>query len=143
MIGHVDFKTKPVHFYVQRDSDFKGFGVIPFKLARLNEGGAFNLASGTFRAPSPGIYHFDLSANKYYAATYLGIFLQVNGVNVGLAYTYESVTGSHGAITLSASLRLAAGDNVTLYTDGGELTDDIKHKTHFTGWLVEEELMLN
>ena len=148
-IGQVNVKTKIIHFYVKRNSNFETQNaVIPFDLARLNEGGAFNLPSGIFTVPVPGIYNFLLSAVKLGPATNLNIFLQVNGVNVGLANTDQYSTGTYEAVSLSASLRLAAGDKVNLYNwnDGfykvrSALADNEKHFTHFSGWLVEEELM--
>ena len=139
----MDLKTKTVHFYVQRNSRFATNDVvIPFELAKLNEGDAFNLSSGIFTIPVPGIYHLDFSAVKDTTGGYLGIFLQVNGANVGVAYTSQGATGSRDIVTLSASLRLAAGDRVNLfkYLDG-VIVDDSNHFTHFSGWLVEEDLM--
>lgn len=143
MIGHVDIKTKSVHFYVQRNENFIPSNVIiPFQLARLNEGGAFDLASGIFTVPSPGIYHFDFSAVKTTSTISLDIYLQVNGANVGVAWTSQTAEGSYDSISLSTSLRLAAGDRVNLYKlYDGVLLDNMNHHTHFSGWLVEEDFM--
>jgi len=142
LVGTVEVKTKTVHFYVQRNSDFDDNAVIPFDVAPVNEGDAFDLSSGIFTVPVPGIYHFDFSALKSYTATYLGIYLQVNGVEVGGAGTQQSNTGSYNVISLSASLRLAAGDRVNLYNVySGVLVDTSDHYTHFSGWLVEEDLV--
>jgi len=115
--------------------------VIPFELARLNEGNAFNLSFGIFTVPVPGIYYFDFSAVKSSNAAFLYIDLQVNGANVNQAYTGQIARGSADVVSLSASFRLAAGDRVNLLNVGGALADDDRHFTHFTGWLVEEELM--
>lgn len=135
-------QTKTVHFYVQRNSSFSTVNaVISFELARLNEGNAFDLTSGIFTVPVKGIYHFDFSAFKNGTPNVLGIYLQVNGANIGSAATLQTGTGSWDAVTLSASLRLAAGDRVNLFIDSGVLLDSFNHHTHFTGWLVEEELL--
>ena len=138
----MDVKTKNAHFYVQRKSSF-GIpnAVIPFELAPLNEGNAFNLLSGIFTCPVPGIYHFQFSALKEQAAQKLQIFLQINGTNVGKADTTQSASGSYDNLSLSASFRLAAGDKVNLFNYAGELYDYTSdHHTHFSGWLVEEHL---
>ena len=126
-------KTKSVHIYVQRESTFRTpSAVIPFEVARLNEGNAFNLSSGTFTVPVPGIYHFQFSAS----ANYLEIHLRVNDVRVGLAFTNSKIA------SLSASFRLKAGDRVDLLNGAyGVLFDNLAHRTHFSGWLVEEDLM--
>ena len=144
LIGNVDIKTRTVHFYVTRNSPFSTHNaVIPFELAFLNEGGAMNLASGIFTAPVPGIYHFEFSGLKDYSATYLVVDIQVNGARIGVAYTEQSATGSRDVVSLSASLRLAANDRVNLfnYNTAGVLFDNSGHTTHFTGWLVEEDLI--
>jgi len=100
------------------------------------------LTSGIFTVPVPGIYHFDFSAVKNYASKYLDIYLQVNGANVGFANSDQPKnTESLDVVSLSASLQLAAGDKVRLFNSGGTLYDSRKHYTHFSGWLVEEDLM--
>ena len=136
-------KTKSVHFYVQRESNFNTqYAVIPFQLARLNEGGAFDLASGVFTTPLSGIYPFQFSALKSYTVTFLDIYLLVNGKRIGQTWTQEATPGSFEVVSLSASLRLTAGDRVYLYNDGsGMLYDTLGHHTHFSGWLVEEDFM--
>jgi len=141
-IGNVDVKTKTVHFYVQRESIFEILNaVIPFELAPVNEGNAFNLTSGIFTVPVTGIYHVQFSAVKSSPVDNLFIFLQVNGVNFGLALTDQLSQGSRDVVSLSASLRLEAGNRVNLYLQQGVLYDNIAHYSHFSGWLVEEDLM--
>ena len=141
-IGILDVKTKNVHFYVQRNSSFvKANSVIPFELARLNKGSAMNLVSGIFTAPVTGVYNFQFTGVKDSSSNCLGISLQVNGDNVGFAYT-EDFNRSKAAfvISLTSSLRLKINDKVNLYKrSSGILYDDRLHLTHFTGWLVGEE----
>ena len=72
----------------------------------------------------------------------MDIILRVNGDNVGRAYTGSGVTGSYDSLSISASFRLKANDQVSLYKAGvGALFDDSAHYTHFSGWLVEEDLI--
>lgn len=104
----------------------------------LNEGNAFDLSSGIFTVPVNGIYHFDFSALKLYSTNYLFVSLRVNGVDVGRAGTYKNSAWTHDTVSLSASLRLAAGDRVNLFHHDGGLHEDGVHYTHFVGWLVEE-----
>jgi len=141
LTGHLEVKKKTVHFYVQKSSNFDTDAVVPFEFAQLNEGNAFELASGTFTAPVSGIYHFQFSGVKQSGASSLNIYLQVNGCHVGMAVA--SGKGNSATASLSASLRLKAGDKVRLYNERGSMLHDhgSEHWTHFSGWLVEEDLM--
>lgn len=139
VIGDIEMKTTSVHFYVQRNSEFYTVnGVLPFQLARLNEGDAFDLTSGTFTAPVPGIYHFQFSGLKHDSSPEMSFFLQVNGNKVGEAYT--SAAGRYSGLSLSSSLQLEAKDKVTLCLKAGVLYDSNNGLTHFSGWLVEQYL---
>lgn len=133
-------KTRTVHFYVQRNSSFTENSTIPFQLERLNEGGAMDTATGIFRAPVDGTYHFEYCGGSFTASnSSLVIYLQVNGVNVGIAF---SSSANYGHSSINASLRLKAGDRVNVFKESGQLYDDGNHSTHFTGRLVEEDLVL-
>ena len=143
-VGNVDVKTKIVHFYVQRKTTFSNRSSLTFELTRLNEGGAMNLTSGIFTAPVPGIYHFEFSGYKHESTQSLSVLLKLNGKVVGQAYTFskQPSDGAEGkGIYLTASLRLQFKDEVSLFVDAGKVTDNDNHLTHFTGWLVEQDLI--
>lgn len=138
----MDIKTTSVHFYAQKTASFRNAGVIPFEVAPVNDGEAMDLPSGVFTAPVPGLYHFQFSATKDTSINLLSVYLQVNGVDVGLANTNQFGMGTSDSVSLSASLRLAANDRVTLRNAASSgLIDGSAQFTHFTGWLVEEELI--
>ncbi len=134
-------KTDTVHFYVQRTSDFVENGIIPFEVERLNEGQAMDLVRGVFTTPVPGIYHFAFSCIKHANFPYMDISLQLNGEKIGRA-TFNTEEGrSFSTVTLHASLKLKKGDQISLFKNFGTIRD-VDHLTHFSGWLVEEELSL-
>jgi len=145
----VDVKTKSVHFFVQRtkSGNFATVNaVVPFDTELLNEGDAMDLASGVFTVPVNGIYHFEFKGVKPYdSAEELFIYLQVNGVNIGTALA-TNLPNTLGLSGIGASLRLKTGDQVRLFKGSGTLHDNsasVNYRyTHFTGWLVEEDLIL-
>lgn len=149
MIGNIDVKTKSIHFNVQRNSSFSGWGssgVIPFDLARLNEGGAMNVSSGVFTAPFSGIYHFEFSAVTDFPVDFSVVYLQVNGQSVAASlfrHANQSLTLTRGCLSLTSYLRLKSNDRVNMYNYAGTLYDYEPHGNHFTqfnGWLVEQDL---
>jgi len=151
LIGSVKITTKNAFFYVQRDTSFTGFNeIITFELARLNEGGAFNLSSGIFTAPVPGIFHFEFHVVKDYTTPYLDVILQVNDNTLGTAsINLLGKTGTHDSCSMSASVRLKAGDRVNMFNlknsapERAGILKEVRHLhlTHFSGWLLEEDLM--
>jgi hypothetical protein len=153
-IGFNDVKSTPVHFYVQRNSSFSTSGTpIPFDLARVNEGNAMNLTSGIFTAPTTGIYFFSFTGLTYFrdasgsSSVYLLVDLYLNGGRIGSGYVSESntVAGQNSPLTLQSTLNLKKGDQVWItinwQSTGAYLYDASYHFTHFTGWMLEEEIV--
>jgi hypothetical protein len=145
-------KSAPVHFFVQRNSPFSKPGTpIPFELARVNEGNAMNLTSGIFTAPRPGIYFFSFTGLAYFpvssSSVYLRVELLLNGGLIGLGYVEESNTVAFhlSPLTLQSQLNLKSGDQVSLRfggrSTGTYLYDDQYHYNHFTGFMLEEDIV--
>ena len=149
-IGYADVKSTPVHFYVQRNDHFSTFGTpIPFDLEKVNEGNAMDLTSGIFTAPRPGIYFFSFSGLASFPASSwveLGVALYLNGDYIGLGYVSEANTaGQWSPLTLQSTLNLKSGDQVWLaiswQSTGAYLHDSIYHHNHFTGFMLQEEIV--
>ncbi len=118
-------------------------GILRFHLARLNIGSAMDLSTGIFTVPVNGVYHFEFSAVRD-GVTESAIYLEVNGVRVGssLSQTTFSMIGNLLTGVLNASFRLKRGDRVNIAKDQFNIYDNRFHYTHFTGCLVEEDLIL-
>jgi hypothetical protein len=117
-IGYNDVKSTPVHFYVQRNSSFSTPStLIPFDLARVNEGNAIDLSTGKFTAPRPGIYFFSFTGLAAFPASssevYLGVQLYLNGGRIGTGKVEEENTpGQLSPLTLQSTLNLKSGDQI-------------------------------
>jgi len=114
--------------------------VIPFDRVLLNEGEAMNAVAGIFTVPVDGIYHFDFTAMKDVDANVVYVHLQVN--NETICSSYATSLSSVTLSGISSSLRLKMGDEVRLFKTTGTINDNTGHYTHFSGWLVEEDLTL-
>ncbi|XP_046637960.1 uncharacterized protein LOC124316201 [Daphnia pulicaria] len=151
-IGYADVKSAPVHFYVQRNDSFKTENTpIPFDLAVMNEGNAMNLTSGKFTAPRPGIYFFSFTGVARLedsSIVYLSSRLYLNGNRIATSYVEESndPVYQYSPLTLQSTLNLKKDDQVWMQisyppgTSGTYLYDDGSHSTHFTGFMLEEEI---
>jgi hypothetical protein len=152
MIGTVDVKSAPVHFYVQRNSPFYTNGTpIPFNLARVNEGNAMDLTSGKFKAPRPGIYFFSFTgvARLEPSSTvdfYSYFLLNGNLIGSSLVHKHDGVIDQNSVVTLQSTLNLKKGDQVwvqisSIGSSSSYLNDNSSEQnTHFTGFMLEEEI---
>jgi hypothetical protein len=149
-IGYADVKTTPVHFYVQRNSNFKKESTpIPFDVARVNEGNAMDLTTGKFTAPAPGIYFFSFAGDARLESSsdvYFQSYLYLNGNIIGASRVSQNngPVSQYSPVTLQSTLNLKKGDRVwveILYSGSSSyLYDNYAHHTHFTGFMLEEEI---
>jgi hypothetical protein len=120
-------------------------------MALVNEGNAMDLASGIFTAPRPGIYFFSFAgtARLSSSSSYVGFYshLYLNGNIIGSSYDQETYApvDQRSPLTLQSTLNLKKGDRVWVtidYTGSSTyLADNSYHQTHFTGWMLEEEIV--
>lgn len=76
-----------VHFYVQRNTDWKTLDIpMKYEVERLNMGNAINIETGIFTVPKAGIYHFTFSFVKHAYASGTHVSLQPNREHVGNAH---------------------------------------------------------
>jgi hypothetical protein len=150
-IGYDDIKSAPVYFYVQRNSAFKTTKVpIPFQVSRLNIGNAMDLSTGKFTAPVQGTYFFSFTGHAGFPASSsvltLGVGLYLNGNYMGWGFVeeYNTLNGQESPLTLQSTFSLQKGDQlwleIKLMSTGVSLYDNNDIWTHFTGYILEEEL---
>ena len=139
MIGRTNIQSSSAYFYVQRSTTYGALNsVIPFEISRLNVGGAMNLSTGVFTAPVSGRYHFALSGIANVAGTRLQLEVNESSSVIGTASGQASST-----YALQSALSLKMGDRVTVRLLAGGITDTTTIQyTHYTGMLLEEDLVL-
>ncbi len=119
-----------------------------------------NLTSGIFTAPRPGIYFFSFTGLADFpissSKVYLHVSLFLNWDPIGSGYVSESNTVEYqkSPLTLQSTLNLKKGDQVwvEIYDKGIQTwaflfdynnsfdNNSFDHFTHFTGWMLEEEI---
>jgi hypothetical protein len=157
VIGHVDVKSSPVYFSVERTSSFNRTNIpIPFESSQTNVGGAMDLASGVFTAPVLGVYSFNFHGQAEFNSSstsvpHMAVGLFVNNERVALAMTEEANTrissigrGQRSPLSLSTNVQLQKGDRVWLnmFSTSGTISlyDNDNRHSDFSGWLIEETI---
>jgi hypothetical protein len=153
-IGYSDVKSAPTYFYVHRNSSFSTTNVaIPFQIARLNIGGAFDLSSGIFTASRKGTYFFSfigfpsVPVSSSNVRIVISFFLNGSKIGVGELSDSNHLTYQSGQVSIQSTLSLKVGDKIWVQiidmAAGISLYDYPGfHYNHFSGWLLEEELSL-
>ena len=78
---------------------------------------------------------------------WLGVELHLNGGHIGYGLVSESNTsnGQNDQVTIQSTLNLKKGDQVWMeiydVSTGAYLYDNIGYWTHFTGFMLEEEIV--
>ena len=152
-IGFSQIKSMPVYFYVQRNySTTTLSSPISFNSALVNIGNAMNLKSGIFTAPRPGTYFFSFTGLASFPSSsstgvYLEIDLYLNTSTIGSSRVEEANTVNQqwSPLIIQSTVTLKSGDRVSLKLvdkSPGDvrLYDDKNHFTHFTGWMLEEDI---
>jgi hypothetical protein len=160
-IGYQDIQSAPTYFYVQKNTSKTTIGTITFEVTKLNVGNAMDLDSGIFRAPRLGNYFFSFTGHANFPTSdsspaqsfSLGISLYMNGKRIGSAIVEDSTDSKYhqnSPLTLQSTILLKPGDDIWVSIDhlsSGVLSnvylDDNPYGypyTHFTGWLLKEEI---
>jgi hypothetical protein len=126
---------------------------ITFELAVVNEENAMNLTSGKFTAPRPGIYFFSFTGLADFPVSSsrveLGVSLYLNGGRIGVGEVEDSNTVAYQSspLTLQSMLNLKKGDQIWVaissQSTGTSLGDNGNHYNHFTGFMLEEEIVMS
>jgi hypothetical protein len=109
-----------------------------------------DLTSGKFTAPRPGIYFFSFSGvARLYSSSSISLtsYLYLNGKIIAASHVgeYNIPVDQFNPLTLQSTLNLKKGDQlwmeISYSSDYSYLHDNANHWTHFTGFMLEEEIV--
>jgi hypothetical protein len=111
-----------------------------------------DLTSGKFTAPRPGIYFFSFTGTARFESSsfvdfYSSLYLNGNLIGASTVHEYNVPVWQLSPLNLQSTLNLKKDDQVWVafyyYPPGTSsyLVDDNRHFTHFTGFMLEEEIV--
>ena len=110
-----------------------------------------NLQTGKFTAPRPGIYFFSFKGLAQFPASTSRLYLQVaiylNGGLIEVSDNDEANKDSlqNEPLAIQLTLNLKKDDQVWMeiiqISSGAFLYDNSNHLTHFTGFMLDEEVV--
>jgi hypothetical protein len=121
-------------------------------LAVVNEGNAMNLTSGIFTAPRPGIYFFSFAGVAHLnfpsvAWFFSNLYLNGNIIATSLVQEHKGPVHQYSPKSFQSTLKLKTGDQLWVkmgYAGSSSyFFDDRYHHTHFTGFMLEEEIAVS
>ncbi|XP_018418970.1 PREDICTED: complement C1q tumor necrosis factor-related protein 3 isoform X1 [Nanorana parkeri] len=111
-------------------------GII-FSSVETNMGNFFDVMTGRFTAPIPGVYFFTFSMLKHEEVDDVYVYLMHNGNTIVSMYSFES-KGKQDSSGNSAVLKLSKDDEVWLRMGTGALHGDHQRYCTFCGFLLFE-----
>ena len=97
-----------------------------------------NITSGIFTAPKSGIYFFSFTGLKVNAASQLHVELYLNSIPITNALGFA--LNGYFTATLSSTLGLKSGDQISLRLESGQLYDSTASFTNFNGIMLQEDI---
>ncbi|XP_046460368.1 uncharacterized protein LOC124207112 isoform X2 [Daphnia pulex] len=148
-IGYVDVKTEPIAFYAQSTKNLTAATadtLIGYDVMKLMNGTAMNVTTGLFTAPRPGTYVFGFSGVDLAGFNDMVINIYKNDqLTKELIGSGGPVGGpaNHGTAAIPFVLHLEESDTIRVFiadVNGTLYSDPLRPMTHFTGFLLEEDI---